>query len=260
MRRKLYIFLTIVITLYLHAACSRVETHEPSGPKLSPDQIKAAILQAETLFKQREDVPKLKEAVNTLGEVRDWRQPDFEVEWKYSRMNYFLGKQTTDQKEAEAIFGRGRDAGTIAARLEPNRAEGHFWFGANLGELARMDPLVTGIKSVSDIRAAMNKVIEIDPKYQNSSAYDALAQIELESRLTGGSAEKAAELLQTALATERDNANLHLHLAVAFLALKRNDEARKQIDTLMSMKQSPEYAIEYRETVAQAKKMLETRF
>ena len=65
-----------------------------------------------------------------------------------------------------------------------------------------LDPMTTGIKSVSEIRSAMNKVIEIDPTYQNSSAYDALAQVELETRFTGGSAQKAAELIEKALETE----------------------------------------------------------
>ena len=260
MGQKLYISLTIVITLCLQSACSRVESTEVPAQKLSAEQKTAAIKQAETLFKLREDIAKLQEAVNVLGKARDWRDPDFEIEWKFARMNYFLGKQSSDKKEAEGIFGRGRDAGAIAARLNPSRPEGHFWFGANLGELARMDPMITGIKSVGDIRSAMNKVLEIDPSYQNSSAYDALAQIELESRLTGGSSDKAVELLQKALETERDNSNLHLHLASAYLAQKKDAEARKQIDLLLAMKPNPEYAIEYRDSVAQAKKMLETKF
>lgn len=260
MGRDHYIFLTIVITLCVLCGCSTGETAQTGPPALTAGERSAIIAQAEALFRQREDVSKLQEAVNTLGKARDWSNPDFETEWKFARMSYFLGKQVADRKQAEPIFGRGRDAGAIAARLSPERAEGHFWFGANLGELARMDPLVTGISSVGEIRAAMNKVIEIEPGYQNSSAYDALAQIELETRLTGGSAARAAELLQTALETERENADLHLRLATALLALKRNDEARKQLDILLRMRPNPEYGIEYRQSIAEARKMLETRF
>ena len=70
--------------------------------------------------------------------------------------------------------------------MEPDKPDGYFWYGANLGELARRSPITVGIKSVADIQQAMNKVIEIDPGYQKASAYDALAQIELQTTMTGG--------------------------------------------------------------------------
>ena len=260
MSHKLYIFLTIVITLCIHTACSKRVNTEITPPSMSAEQMGATIALAEQFFKQREDVSKLREAVDLLGKARNWREPNFDVEWKYSRYSYFLGKQTSEQKEAEKIFAAGRDAGQTAAGLQPTRAEGHFWYGANLGELARLDPLITGVKSVSEIRTAMNKVIEIDPSYQNSSAYDALAQVELETRFTGGSAQKAAELIEKALTTEKDNSNLHLHLAMAYLKLDREDDARKQLEEIMKMKPNPDYVIEYRECVDKAKKLLASKF
>ncbi len=54
--------------------------------------------------------------------------------------------------------------------------------------------------------------------------------------------------------------NLHLHLAMAYLRLERDGEARKQLDLIMQMKPDPEYAIEYRECVEKAKKLLATKF
>jgi tetratricopeptide (TPR) repeat protein len=258
--RRVYIFLTIVITLCIQLACSRSKKAENPAPSLSADQIKSNLSQADGLFKQREDVTKLRDAVDVLAKSRDWRAPNFDVEWQFAKYSYFLGKQTKDEKEAQKIFGEGRDAGTTAARLEPERAEGHFWLGANLGELARMDPMMTGIKSVGEIRSEMNKVIEIDPAYQNSSAYDALAQVELETRFTGGSAQKAADLIEKALATEKDNTNLHLHLAMAYLQLDRNAEAKKHLEQILQMKPNPDFAIEYRECADKAKNLLATRF
>jgi tetratricopeptide (TPR) repeat protein len=260
MSKRVYIFLTIVITLWLHTACSKARPSENTAPTLSNEQIATTITTADALFKQRDDINKLREAVDTLAAARNWRAPNFDVEWKFARYNYFLGKQTAEQKEAEKIFAAGRDAGQIAMGLQPERPEGHFWYGANLGELARLDPMVTGIKSVGDIRSAMNKVIEIDPSYQNSSAYDALAQVELETRFTGGSAQKAAELIEKALETEKQNTNLHLHLAMAYLKLDREAEARKQLDLVLQAKPNPEYAIEHRECVDKAKKLLAAKF
>ena len=258
--RRVYIFLTIVITLCIPIGCSRAKKAEVPAPALTAEQIHTNLSQADALFKQREDVSKLNDAVALLAKSRDWRAPTFDVEWQFAKYSYFLGKQTKDEKEAEKIFSDGRDAGRTAARLEPDRPEGHFWLGANLGELARLDPMMTGIKSVGEIRSEMNKVLEIDPGYQNSSAYDALAQVELETRFTGGSAQKAAELIEKALTTEKDNTNLHLHLAMAYLQLDRDAEAKKHLEQILQMKPNPDFAIEYRECVEKAKNLLATRF
>lgn len=257
---KVYISLTIVITLCLLAACDSVES--TADVALQPPDagvVSGAVAEAETLFKQREDLGKLREAIATLTKVRTGYKRVFEIEWRIASYNYFLGKQSTDKKEAKTAFSDGRDAGETAAKIDGNRPEGHFWYGANLGELARMDTL-SGLKLIGEIRASMNRVLEIDPAYQKCSAYDALAQVELETRFTGGSAEKAAELLEKALAIERRNASLHLHLASAYLNLKRESDARRHLEAILQMTPDPEYVIEYRESLSEAKKLLASRF
>ncbi|MFL6373504.1 MAG: TRAP transporter TatT component family protein, partial [Pyrinomonadaceae bacterium] len=195
-----------------------------------------------------------------LGKARIDNPRTFELEWRYSKFNYFLGKQTKDEKEAEKIFTAGRDAGKIASNLQADKPDGYFWYGANLGEIARVDPL-TGLTAIRDVQQSMNKVLELQPDYQLSSAYDGLAQVELETTgLMGGSARKAADLLETALQNEKNNAYLHLHLAQAYLALKRDADAKKQLEAILQMKPTPDYVIEYRECVEAAKKLLASRF
>jgi len=258
--RKVYISLTIVITLCLLTGCDPGEASADAALQApDPGTISAAVADGEALFKQREDVGKLREAIATLNRVRSGHKRVFELEWRFASYNYFLGKQSADKKEAKTAFSDGRDAGETAAKLDPTRPEGHFWYGANLGELARMD-MLSGVKFIGDIRTSMTRVLEIDPGYQKCSAYDALAQVELETRLTGGSAEKAAELLEKAVAIERQNASLNLHLASAYFALKRENDARRQLETIVQMKPDPDYVIEYRESLSEAKRLLATRF
>jgi tetratricopeptide (TPR) repeat protein len=160
----------------------------------------------------------------------------------------------------EKSFENGREGGRIASRLEPGRPDGYFWFGANLGELAKRSPVTVGIKSIEDIREAMTKVTELDPSYQNASAFDALGQLELQTRLYGGKADKAVEFLEKGLSIDKENANIHLHLAEAYLAVKRDADARRQIDQLMQMKPNPDYATEHEAAVAKAKKLLSANF
>ena len=158
-----------VITMCLQASCTSKAEGETPAAKPSPGQLAEAKAAAAKLFSERSDVAKLREAVRTLSDIRDPENRDFETEWLYSKYSFFLGK-AVPEKEKEAVWERGKAAGQIAARLEPNRPEGHFWYGANLGELAKLSPVTVGIKSVDDIRSAMNRVIEIDPAYQSASA------------------------------------------------------------------------------------------
>ncbi len=257
---KSAIFFTIVITSCLHVACTTTDAIETAGPLVSPEVISSSLTESDALFKQREDVAKLREAVDVLRKARDYKQRNFEVEWKFARLNYFLGKQSTDEKESDTAFEEGRDAAKIASNLEPQKPEGYFWYGANLGELARNNMLTVGIKALPEVRGAMEKVIDLQPSYQNSSAYDVLGQIELETRLYGGKAEKAVELLEKALETERDNMNIHLHLGEAYLAVKKESEARKQLEKVLVMKHDPDFLIESREAVEKARKLLATKF
>lgn len=257
---KFAFLLVIVITLCLQFGCTTTDAVEPTGPTVTPEIIASSLTRSEDLFKQREDVAKLRDAVNTLRKARDYKQRNFEVEWRFAKLNYFLGKQSTDEKESNTAFEEGRDAGKIASTLEPQKADGYFWYGATLGELSRKNMLTVGVKSLPDVRAAMEKVVELQPGYQNSSAYDVLGQIELETRMLGGKAEKAVELLEKALETEKDNMNIHLHLAEAYLAVKKDGEARKQLEKVLSMKHNPDFLIECREAVEKAKKLLATKF
>ena len=260
MRKYIYSFITIGLACFLMISCAKKNGAEESSIPVNTALVAENIAKADALFRQREDIEKLREAVKLLEQIRNPDARNFETEWKFAKYNYFLGKQTTDEKESEKAFEDGANAGRIASRVETRKPDGYFWFGANLGEQAKKSPVTVGIKSVGDIREAMNKVIEIQPDYQGASAYDALGQLELATRLTTGKTEKAVEYLEKGVEIENNNTYLRLHLAEAYLALDRKADAKKQLEYLLQMKPSPDYAVEYKETVEAAKKLLETKF
>jgi len=257
-RRNSYILITIVITLYLLTSCSSGETAE-SKPNLPPVPTQT-IAEAEKLFAERRDLAKLREAKGLLMRARKENAKNFEVEWRLARYNYFLGRHAEDEKEREDAFEAGRLAGRSAIQMEPGKPDGHFWYGANLGEQAAARPLTTGIKSMDDIRSKMNKVIELKPEYELGSAYDVLAQLELGSQMLGGKPEKAIEYLEKALEIEKNNGDVRIHMAEALLALKKPAEAKKHLDHVLQMKPHPEYLPEYEQQVAKVKKILELNF
>ena len=261
LRFKFYGFITIALSAICFAGCAgKTAKNTDAAPAVSPEQIKSAIAASDELFRQREDLGKLREAIQMLARVRDMENRNYEVEWRFAEYNYFLGKRTSDGKEADDALADGEKAGKIASRLAPDKPEGYFWYGANLGEESKKSPVTVGIKAVDDIKEAMNKVIEIQPDYQGASAYDVLAQIELSTGLFGGKPEKAVEYLEKALTLEKNNTYIHLHLAQAYLDVDRKADAKKQLEYIITAKPAPEYAAEYEETLAEAKKLLERRF
>ena len=258
---KLYNFIAIVITLCLLAGCtSHAESDLPASVSRE-GKVRESLDKADELFRLRSDVANLRNAVNEIGKVRNPDDRNFEVEWKFAKYCYFLGRAEKDLEKAEAIFQRGKEAASIAARIRDDQPDGHFWFAANLGELSRMSPLTVGLKSVDEIRESMNKVVEIEPGYQGASAFDALGQLEMATRLfKGGKTERAVEYYEKGVALAPDNSNLRLHLAEAYFALKRDAAARKQIGVILSMKPNDEYIAEHELAVQKAKELISKNF
>jgi tetratricopeptide (TPR) repeat protein len=258
---KHYNFLAIVITLCLLSACSKkVESHN-ADPNASSANISEHLSKAETLFNERADIAKLREAVRTLAAGRNPDLRNYEVEWKFAKYSYFLGKVEPLEKDSIEVFEKGRDAGKIASRVDPSKPDGHFWYGANLGELGRISPVTVGIKSVDDIRAAMLASIAIEPGYQGGSAYDGLGQLEMATRtLKGGTIAKAIEYYEKGLELSPDNANLRLHLAEAYLAAKKDADAKKQLNALFALTPNPLYLPEHQIVIQQAKALMSKNF
>ena len=259
--RRFYRFITIAILAFSLISCASKAGSESLTTPVNDAQIGETLAKCEELFRRREDLAKLQAAVKQLAAVRSADARNFEVEWKFAKYSYFLGKQSRDVKESLESFEDGKLAGKIASRLAPEKPDGYFWYAANLGEQAKLSPVTVGVKSVDEIKEAMNQVITLDPRYENASAYDALAQIELSTAgLMGGKAEKAIEYVVQGLKIEANNSYLQLRLAEALLATGKREEAKKQLEFVLKMKANPEYVPEHAKTLEKAQKLLETKF
>lgn len=255
---RTYKLITIVITLCLLSGCSRSTEDEAQVKK---DPVSTQLLtDSDRLFDQRADLAKLRNAIANMNRARRENAKSFDVESRLARYNYYLGRHSEDEKEREKAFEDGKAAGKSASKVEPNKPDGYFWLGANLGEQSNRNPLAVGVRSIDEIREAMNKVIEIQPNYEMASAYDVLGQLELGTRLLGGKPEKAVEYLEKGVELEKFNGETRVHLAEAYLILGKDAEAKKQLDYVLQMKPNPAYLPEYAQQVEKAKRILATKF
>lgn len=255
-----FAFLCIFFVMIALSGCNSSITDEE--PAKSNETVPTAdlIKQADGFYKQRENLDKLREGISLLQRARGADPKNYEANWKLARFNYYLGSHTEDEKESEKAFKEGIYAGRVASNIAPDKPDGYFWTGANIGGKAQKNPFTEGLMSIDDIRGKMYKVIEIQPDYEGASAYDVLAQVELRTRIMGGSAEKAAEFLEKAISLEPDNSNSRLHLADAYLSLKRKADAKKQLEYIVQMNPDPDYLPEHKISLERAQKLLKSRF
>ena len=85
-----------------------------------------------------------------------------------------------------------------------------------------------------------------------------LGQVYLEApRLLGGDTQKAIDYFQKGLRFGPTNSLLRRHLAQAYADANRKEDARKEIETLLTMKVDPAYEPEQKEAVEKAQQLAE---
>lgn len=239
--------------LFVVAGCRKAPSAPPGGaPALTTDDV---VRQADELYGGRQDLVKLKEAIVALRQAQASDPSNYELAWRLAKFSYYLGSHSPDSTEQDKAFHDGIEAGKLAVQLHDDKPDGHFWLGANYGGNAQLSTLA-GLADIEDIKREMAAVIKIDERYQAGSAYLVLGELYLKSpRILGGSTDKAIENLEKGVRLGPDNAILHAHLAQAYMQAQRPEEARRQINFVLTMKPAAGYEPEYNEAVTEVKKL-----
>lgn len=250
-------FKTIMLlsALLFAASCGGAQSENSNAPVGEAISAPKLVEQADELYRQREDLAKVRDGLQLLRRARVADGNNYEAAWKLAKFNYFLGNNSPDEALRDKAFKDGATAGKVAARIQPDKPDGYFWGGANLGGQAKAN-ILDGAANLPEIRRNMEKVIALEPNYEGGTAYVALAQIELETRgMMGGSAEKAADYLEQALKSNKQNSFIYLHLAEAYFYLNRKAESKKMLELLRNIPPNPDYLPERREAEEKAKKL-----
>jgi hypothetical protein len=198
---------------------------------------------ADVLYRQR-DQPAVAGQVAEMLTAQLAAREDFEVAWRLARVLYWIG--THGPKDGQrAALDRGVVTGTLAARLEPNRPEGHFWQAANMGALAESFGLSQGLKYRGRIKAALDRVRAIDPAWQQGSADRALGWwYHMVPGLFGGSESEAEAHLRRALTYNAESTATLYFLAEVLIERGRPGEARATLQKVLDAPWDPDWAPE----------------
>ena len=196
---------------------------------------------AEVLYRDRANLDSAKRA-SALWSAR--ATSDFESAWKLARIAYWIGKHAP-QSERRPALERGIAAGETAVRLMPDRPEGHFWLAADMGALAESSGIRDGLKYRGRIKSELERVIAIDPDWQEDSAGAALGQWYFEVPwLFGGSREKAEGRLRYVLTRFPQSKTALSFLADVVASDGRFDEARALLGRVLAAPLDPDWTPE----------------
>lgn len=219
------------------------------------------IKQADAAYAGRADLNNVREGMKVLRSARAQEPGNYEIAWRMARLAYTLGDKSKDEEERKKAFAEGVAAGKAAVAAESQKPEGHFWLGANTGGEAQVLGPLSGLASAKELRQRMETVLKLDEDFQGGSAHMVLGRLDTElPSMLGGDVKRAIATLEKGLQYGDQNSLLRLRLAEAYLADKRKEDARKQIDFILQMKPHPDFLPEHEEATTKARELLATRF
>src|SRR5437660_3711897 len=106
-------------------SCRKAATATSDRAAIRPTS--EAIAEADSLYGQRADLVKVRQAIVALRQAQAGDPANFDLAWRLSKFNYYLGAHTPESREQDKAYREGIDAGKLAVQLQDGKPEGHFW-------------------------------------------------------------------------------------------------------------------------------------
>lgn len=215
---------------------------------------------ADDFYLGRGNLANVDQALQLLRQQVAEHSDDYDAWWRISRAQNFLGRVNDGHDDRTALhdFEAGADSGRRAVRLRPNRPEGHFWLGANLGLIGEEEGLLRGLRLVDPVRTEMETVMRLDPDYEQSGAQRILARLYYRAPFfKGGDKQRSIQLLQDCLKRYPSDSFALLYLADDYLSVGRRAEARRIFERILDLCPDPLYGPELANNQAEARERLQ---
>lgn len=163
----------------------------------------------------------------TAALIEDLNNPQLWKQLSHVYMNLADDLLTHKSEKIEA-YDKGLKAATQALTLQPDDAETHFLYAANLGSATQLRGITSGAVNLSDIVKHVDRAIELDPHHAPSLQMKGGLLAELPWYL-GGNAELAKDYLRRAIEADDKYTNARIILAKLLINEGTSAEARAQL-------------------------------
>ena len=169
-----------------------------------------------------------------------------------------------NRNEKKKIFNEGKALGEKYIEKYPTSAEFRYWYLVNLGSWAQVYGILTAAREgVSDLmRTHSEKIIELDPEYQNGGGYFMLGAVHFKSPyipflLSWPDNDDAIKYLQLSVDTGNAEMNQKNYLARALSKDGQDKKARALLEEVLNTKPSTATLVEDLDDIKEARQLLE---
>lgn len=177
---------------------------------------------------------RLDEAIACYERALALKPADYAILWKLAEMHQIYGMLLGEQEKAkkEALWEKGMEYGRRAVEVFPAGKEGHFYYMANMGALAREQGALQSAWKFRKIRKELDRTLEIDPDYAPALVAKAQYLTEMPG-LLGGSDEEAVRLYERVLRVDPDYGIARYYLAQLDAKKRRHEQALARIQEIL---------------------------
>jgi hypothetical protein len=210
----------------------------------------------EALYHQRENLDLAIRAADIWKSRVSANPRDFEAACKLARARLWIG-ESLPRKERAPHFRDGMAAARVAIALEPQRPDGYFWLGVNMGALASVSSIFSALRYKSMVREALEASLARDPAFAKGGGFCALGKYyNVVPSLFGGDKQKSEALLRRCLAYDPGSTVGYYYLGQTLLARDRTAESRLALRAAIDAPFDPEYVPEGRVWKRRAQRLL----
>lgn len=227
--------LILLAAMTVVVGCKSIRSvHVEADRPLVLTGMEAQKLQAEGLalyVEQPRTLVRVTNAARLLEQAALSLSHDYDAQWQAAQALAFLAENETRSEFRREAAKRGIVLARRAHELQPDRAEGHYWYAINVGLLADVDRKY-GLDAVSEMEAALKKAMEIDERYDFAGPLRVLGILHLRTPAPPtsiGSPRKGLKLLRRAVDLFPDYPENYLYLAEALRDNGKRDEAREAL-------------------------------
>ncbi len=187
------------------------------------------------LFRSHHLAPgRMEQAAQMYEHALERKPDDYEALWRLAQIHQLSGQAHTEKPRKIEAWKKGVEYGKRSVEVNPDGKEGHFYYMANLGSMARAKGLLSSFWAFRRIKKEMDRTLELDPDFAPALVARGQYLTEMPG-IFGGDEKEAYRLYERALQADPGYRIAHFYLAELDLKNRRYEEAISHLNKIIHL-------------------------
>ena len=172
------------------------------------------------------------DAIPVYEEARKLGADEFEVEWRLASTYFWAGENTKDAKKLSEWGTKGVAHAEKAAKLKPDRVEGHYYTAVCWGTYSHGVSILSALRQGVEKKFtnAITKAKEIDSTFEDGAPMNAFGRFYFELPWPKRDLAKSEKLLKKNIEAVPCNLRTHVYYAETILAIGDKVDGKSATD------------------------------